>query len=61
MDDFKALGGSLTPDLQTLSDSYDEMLRRLKRPQSRRALKAAFGASSSDLSRMAVANPRRRG
>jgi prevent-host-death family protein len=59
--EFEALGGSQPPDLNALSDEFDSLLARLQTPRNRKALKAAFDASSRELGRLAVANQRRRG
>jgi prevent-host-death family protein len=61
MAEFEALGGSRPPDLNALSDEFDNLLVRLQMPGNRKALKSAFAATPRELGRLAVANQRRRG
>jgi len=49
------------PDvLDTLTDEFDAMLRKMQRPGAREAMQAAFDATPAELGRAAVKGARRR-
>lgn len=48
------------PSLDALTAEFDEMLARMQTPESRAAMRDAFGASPEELGRAAVAAARKR-
>ena len=61
IDQFKALQDAPRLKLNTLSNEFDALLERMQTPAARRAMSAAFDASSKRLGRAAVASARKRG
>jgi prevent-host-death family protein len=61
MEEFQALTLSAASPLDSLTGEFDAMLARMQTPRSRIAMKAAFGTSSRDLGKAAVAATRKRG
>lgn len=61
MEEFQALTQSAASPLDSLTGEFDAMLARMQTPRSRIAMKAAFGTSSRDLGKAAVAATRKRG
>jgi len=56
---YEALTGSTSPDLDTLTAEFDQLLERMQTPEAQAGLQAAFRASPEELSRAAVAAARR--
>jgi antitoxin Phd len=61
MDEFNALTQPAESPLDRLSADFDALLARMQTPRARSGMKAAFGASSRELGRAAVAAARKRG
>ncbi|HWW82788.1 MAG TPA: type II toxin-antitoxin system Phd/YefM family antitoxin [Vicinamibacterales bacterium] len=59
-EEFNALVQAKKGVLDTLSDEFDELLAQMQAPNSRAAMKAAFGATPAQLGEAAVAAARRR-
>ena len=53
-DEFESLIEMRSRSLGALGAEFDEMLARMQRPKARKAMKAAFNASSAKLGRTAV-------
>ncbi len=61
MDQFEALAQAPQLKLDTLSEHFDALLGRMQTPKARRAMTAAFSASTKLLGKAAVAAARKRG
>lgn len=61
MDRFQALRQAPQLKLNTLSEQFDALIDRMQTPAARRGMTAAFGASSKQLGKAAVAAARKRG
>jgi antitoxin Phd len=59
VEQYDALTGERTPDLDTLTAEFDELLERMQTPASIDGMVAAFRASPEELGRAAVAAARR--
>ncbi|HET7463063.1 MAG TPA: type II toxin-antitoxin system prevent-host-death family antitoxin, partial [Longimicrobium sp.] len=55
VDRYKALTGLNSPDLNLLTQEFDELVRRMQTVEVQEAVNAAFWASPEELSRAAVA------
>jgi antitoxin Phd len=58
---YEALTRGTSSDLDELTAEFDDLLRRMQRPEARAGLRAAFRASPDELSRAAVAAARKSG
>jgi antitoxin Phd len=61
MDQYAALSGAPEARINRLSAEFDSLLLRMQRPGTRKAMQAAFHASSKQLGKAAVVAARRRG
>jgi prevent-host-death family protein len=61
VEEFTALTGGAERSLDSLSAEFDTLLARMQTPRARAGMKAAFGASSKELGKAAVAAARKRG
>jgi prevent-host-death family protein len=61
VEEFNALAGADSDKLDALSGEFDALLARMQTPRARAGMKAAFGASSRQLGRAALAAARKRG
>jgi prevent-host-death family protein len=61
--EFEALTEASAPELDELTDEFDELLERMQTPNAKSALAAAFDATPAQLGRAAVkaAKPKSRG
>jgi antitoxin Phd len=61
MDEYMALANASESRINSLSAEFDSLLMRMQGPQARKAMKAAFHASSKQLGKAAVVAARKRG
>lgn len=61
MDEFRRISQASEVALDSLSEEFDALFATMQRPKSRRAMKAAFGASTDELGKAAVLAARKRG
>jgi len=61
LDEFNALVGAGSSQLDTLSGEFDALLARMQEPKARKGMEAAFNASPAQLGKAAVAAARKRG
>ena len=61
MDQFKALEQAPQLKLDTLTEQFDTLLKRMQSPKVRRGMAAAFDANSKQLGKAAVVAARKRG
>lgn len=61
MDEFQRISQASELALDSLSEEFDALFASMQTPKSRRAMKAAFGASPEELGKAAVLATRKRG
>ena len=58
-DDFEELARAREPELGALEARFDELLAGMQKPEAKRGVRAALGATSAELGRTAVAAVRK--
>lgn len=61
IDEYNALVGAQTNELDTLSGEFDALLAKMQTPGARKGMRAAFAASPAELGRAALTAARKRG